>query len=84
MATKPFKDFIMKIYFSMICLLFVLSAFANDDDAKEAASKKKKISPQTVTREKIRAFKDKNQKTVDALEDIEDEGTEEGDEEEEE
>lgn len=74
----------MKKCFSIICLLFVLAAIAQDDDVKEAASKKDKLGSQTVTREKIRALKDKNQKTVDALEDIDDEATDDGDEEEEE
>ncbi len=74
----------MKAFITLVCLLVCLSALAQTDETKESNSKQKKVGSQTVTREKIRAFKDKNQKTVNALEDIEDEGAEEGDDEEEE
>ncbi len=74
----------MKTLITLICLLFVLTANAQSEDVKGKDSKQKSIGSQTATREKIKAFKAKNQKTVNALEEIEDEGADEGDEEEEE
>ena len=74
----------MKVLLSLVCLLVLLSSLVQADDTKDKTNRKKSVGSQTVTREKIRALKDKNQKTVDALEDIEEDPSEEGDEEEEE
>jgi hypothetical protein len=74
----------MKVLVSLISLVVIISSLAQADDNQEKSNKKKNVGTQSVTREKIRALKDKNQKTVNTLEEIEDEGADEGDEEEEE
>jgi hypothetical protein len=73
----------MKVLLSLVVLLVILTSITQADDSQDKANQNKSVGSQTVTREKIRALKDKNQKTVNALEDIEDKGAEEGDDEEE-